>query len=140
MARVTSFMSVGMLFLSPSLSMACGTSSDPVAVVQAQLDAFNAHDVEAFAACYADNVTTVELGGKHTVTKGIPALKTAYAFLTKMPKEFHVEIVQRTASGPTVVDLERAVGLPGRKDQPEAVAVYEVREGKILNVWFPPKS
>lgn len=140
MARVMRVLSASTLFLLPALSIACGASTDPAAVVQAQVEAYNAHDIAAFAACYADDVTVTDLGGKHTVTKGIPALKTAYAFLAKMPKEFHVEIVQRVVTGPTVVDLERAVGLPGRTDKPEAVAVYEVRDGKILNAWFPPKK
>ena len=123
----------------PSLSaMACGKSADPVQVVQAQLDAYNAHDVDAFAACYADNVTIVDLAGKDPVMKGISALKQEYAFLAKVPKGYHVQIVQRTVTGPTVVDHERVLGLPAGKGQPEAIAIYEVRDGKILNVWFPP--
>jgi hypothetical protein len=141
MIKVTRIVSVSILSLLPSLSaMACGRSTDPAQVVQAQLDAYNAHDIDAFAACYADNVTVTDLSGKRAVIKGIPALKSAYAFLAKMPKEFHVEIVQRSVTGPTVVDLERAIGLPAGKGQPEAMAVYEVRNGAILNVWFPPKS
>jgi putative hydrolase of HD superfamily len=119
--------------------VACGNkSADPIQVVQAQVDAYNAHDIDAFATCYADNVTISDLSGKRPVIAGIPALKKAFAFLAREPKEFHVAIVQRTATGPTVVDHERVMGLPADKGQPEAIAVYEVRDGKIQNVWFPP--
>ncbi|MFC4763138.1 nuclear transport factor 2 family protein [Dyella koreensis] len=134
--QVASLSIVSLLW--PLSAAACGKSADPAAVVQAQVDAYNAHDIDAFAACYADNVTISDLSGKRPEIKGIDALKKAYAFLAKVPKAFHVEIVQRAVTGPTVADYERVIGLPPEKGQPEALAVYEVRDGKILNVWFPP--
>lgn len=120
------------------LAQGCGHSSDPVQVVQAQVDAYNAHDIDAFAACYADDVSIVFLSGKHPPVQGIAALKSTFAFLAKLPKDYRVQIVQRSASGPIVVDHERVLGLPADKGQPEAFAVYEVRQGKIRHVWFPP--
>lgn len=141
MNKVARTVSISLLLLLPSLSaIACGTSNDPAHVVQAQVDAYNAHDIDAFAACYAENVTITDLSGKRPVVKGISALKHAFAFLSTMPKEFHVEIVQRAVTGPTVVDVEQAVGLPAGKKTHQSMAVYEVRDGKILNVWFPPAS
>ncbi|GLQ88386.1 nuclear transport factor 2 family protein [Dyella flagellata] len=137
--KLVSICALSMLL--PLSAMACGDkSADPVKVVQEQLDAYNAHNIDAFAACYADNATIHDLSGKRPVITGIAALKTTYAFLAKVPKDYHVEIVQRTATGPTVVDHERVIGLPAGKGQPEAIAVYEVRDGKIQNVWFPPRS
>jgi hypothetical protein len=130
-----------LLTLLPLSAFACGNkSADPVQVVQAQVDAYNAHDVGAFASCYAGNVTITDLSGKRPVITGIPALKKTFAFLAKVPKAFHVVIVQRIASGPTVADRERVIGLPANKGEPEAIAIYEVRNGKIQNVWFPPSS
>ncbi len=121
-----------------STAWACGKSAEPVDVVQAQVEAYNAHDIDSFAACYADDVTITDLTGKRPVVKGIPALKTAFAFLAKVPKDFHVEIVERAATGAIVVDHERVIGLPPEKGRPESMAVYEVRGGKIVNLWFPP--
>lgn len=141
MYKLALIASLGVLsLLTPLSAMACGKSTDPVDVVQAQDDAYNAHDVDAFAACYADDVTITTLGGKDPAIKGILALKKTYAFLAKVPKAFHVEILQRIVVGPTVTDHERVIGLPAGKGQPEAVAVYEVRNGKIQNVWFPPSK
>jgi hypothetical protein len=122
------------------LAQTCGHTQDPVQIVQAQVDAYNAHDLDAFAACYADDATVTDLSGKRPVIHGSATLKTTYSFLSKAPKAFHVDIVQRSSSGPIVVDHERLIGLPPEKGQPEAFAVYEVRNGKIQNVWFPPSK
>ena len=119
---------------------ACGKTSAPEDVVQAQVDAYNAHDVEAFARCYADDVTIHDLSGRDPPVKGIPALKKDYAFLATAPKEFRVEVVRRIVSGRIVVDHERVHGLEKGKGPVEAVAIFEVYEGKIRNVWFPPSN
>ncbi|MFK2877862.1 nuclear transport factor 2 family protein [Rhodanobacter hydrolyticus] len=142
MSAVTRILSVSILaLLHPLSALACANkSNDPAEVVQAQVDAYNAHDVATFASCYADDVTVADLGGKRPAITGVVALKRGYAFLATAPKEFRVVIVQRVVNGPVVVDQERLMGLPPGKGQPEAVAVYEVRDGKIRHVWFPPQS
>jgi len=141
-SALTRMLSVSLLvMLHPLSAVACAnTSSDPTEVVQAQVDAYNAHDMDSFASCYADNITVTDLSGKRPVITGIAALKHGYAFLATAPKAFHVAIVQRVVNGPIVVDQERVMGLPAGKGQPEAIAVYEVRDGKIQNVWFPPRN
>ncbi|TBR36391.1 hypothetical protein EYV96_17060 [Dyella terrae] len=108
--------------------------------MQAQVEAYNAHDIDTFASCYAPDVTITDLSGKRPVVTGTEALKKAYAFLATMPKAFHVDIVQRVVNGPVVVDQEQVLGLPADKGKPRALAVYEVRNGKILHAWFPPRE
>jgi hypothetical protein len=49
-----------------------------------------------------------------------------------------VQIVQRTLTGPTVIDKEHVVGMPSGKVVPDMAAIYEVRDGQIVKVWFPP--
>ncbi len=44
----------------------------------------------------------------------------------------------RIVNGPVVVDNERLTRLGEGRDDMFAVAVYEVRNGKIVSVWFPP--
>lgn len=128
-------------FLPAFSAVACDNQSgDPAEVVQAQVKAYNAHDIATFASCYADNVTVTDLSGKRPVVSGVEALKKAYAFLDKVPKAFHVDIVERVVHGPVVIDKERVMGLPADKGQPEALAVYEVRNGKIQNLWLPPRE
>ncbi|WP_201312825.1 nuclear transport factor 2 family protein [Dyella sp. EPa41] len=140
-ARMKIYPVLVLLMACPLSVAACDNKADdPVSVVQAQVDAYNAHDVAKFASCYADDVVITDLGGQRPVVVGAAALKQAYAFLATKPKEFRVEITRRVVNGPVVVDQEQVMGLPADKGQPKALAVYEVREGKIRKVWFPPRD
>jgi putative hydrolase of HD superfamily len=121
---------------------ACGSTtaaSRPEEIVQAQVVAYNAHDAEAFADCYADDARLVGLSSKRPPIQGKAAIRQAYASLfARQPKAFGVEVLDRTVSGAIVVDLEHVHGLPPGKQLPDSFAVYEVRDGRIANVWFPP--
>lgn len=118
----------------------CGNSRDPEKVVQAQLEAYNAHDLDTFVACYADDVAIHSLSSDKPPRKGLRVLQEDYIFLKEVPKAYRAERVNRIVSGPIVVDHELIRGLPPERGVPEAIAVYEVRDGKILNVWFPPRK
>lgn len=138
----TKMLSMSMLaMLFPLAAAACDNKADdPISVVQAQVDAYNAHDIAKFASCYADNAIVRDLSAKRPAITGVAALRQAYAFLATKPKEFRVVITQRVVNGPIVVDQEQVMGLPADKGQPKAIAIYEVRDGKIQNVWFPPRD
>lgn len=128
---------------SPAKAASCGhttATSSPTDVVQAQVEAYNAHDLEAFAACYADDARVIDLAGKRPDVSGQAALRKAYGFLGKVPKAFGVDIVKRVADGPIVIDLEHLHDVPGGKPIPDAFAVYEVHNGKIATLWFPPQT
>jgi hypothetical protein len=90
--------------------------------------------------CYADDASVIDLSGKRPEVKGQAALKQAFAFLGKVPRDFGVDIVKRVVNGPVVIDLEHVHGLPPGKHAPDSLAVYEVRNGKIARLWFPPSS
>jgi hypothetical protein len=106
----------------------------PAQVVDAQFAAYNARDLESFAACYADDISMTDLSGRNPVIKGQAGLRKAFAYLAKPGKGAGVEIVERIVNGPIVIDRER----PLNKTLPDLIAVYEVRGGKIVNAWFPP--
>jgi hypothetical protein len=126
--------------LFPLPAQGCGESTAPEAVVQAQVDAYNAHDIERFVQCYADDITIHDLSGQDPPTKGIAELRKEYQWLAKAPPEYRVQIINRLTVGRIVVDVERVLGLPKEKGTPEVIAVFEVRDGKIRNVWFPPSE
>lgn len=120
---------------------ACGSTdahSTPAQVVQAQVDAYNAHAIEALVACYADDASLAYLSGEQATIKGKAAIRKAFGFLPGQSRDFHVEILKRVATGPVVIDEERLHGLPPGKHLPDAFAVYEVHAGLITKVWFPP--
>jgi imidazolonepropionase-like amidohydrolase len=104
----------------------------PEALVQRQVNAYNAHDIDAFVATYARDVQVfnhpVEL-----VSDGRDALRRDYAELFAAAPNLHTEIVDRITIGEYVIDRERVTGF----GQPfEAVAIYRVRAELIDRVWF----
>ncbi|MCP2261427.1 hypothetical protein LX15_005153 [Streptoalloteichus tenebrarius] len=103
---------------------------EAVAVVQRQLDAYNARDLEAFCATYHPAVV-VEDGFGQVVLTGMAELRRAYADRFARP-ELHAELVGRLAVGPWVVDQERVTGL--EVEPVHAIATYLVREGVITRV------
>jgi len=114
--------------------------AEPAAVVQRQLEAYNAHDVEAFVATYSEDVELWELGPEpRLIAKGREALRREYAgfFAGARPQ---AEVASRRVVGPYVVDDERVVTADGRLV--EAAATYLVEKGRIRRVWFaaaPPR-
>jgi hypothetical protein len=108
-------------------------ASPAEALVQRQVDAYNAWDLEAFAATYAEDIALygLDLGAGAPLDSGIAQLRREYGdFFKAKPK---AEIVQRIVMAPFVADLER-LDIGGRKV--EAAAVYLVEQGRIRRVWF----
>ena len=104
-------------------------------VVQAQLEAYNARDIDAFIATYADDVKIFEFPDK-LLSEGTADMRERYGKLFK-DERLHATVVSRIAMGNTVIDHERVrVTLPQGPGTIEAVAIYEVRDGKITTVWF----
>ena len=112
-------------------------SAEPTAesVVQAQLEAYNARDIDAFIATYADDVKLFELPEK-LLSEGTAPMRERYGKLFKDDR-LHATIVNRIVMGDTVADHERVrLTFPQGPGTVEAIAIYEVRDGKITKVWF----
>lgn len=105
----------------------------PADLVNQQLNAYNAHDVEAFLVPYADDVEIFELGGK-ALAKGKAQMREMYQFLKRVPN-MHCEVTNRMVQGNVVVDEEKITGV-GPKPV-FALAVYEIEGQKIKRVYFP---
>ena len=104
------------------------------APVQRQLDAYNAHDLERFVAEYADDVKVFRPPSAEPVLSGKKAFAEHYAKNRFNLPDLHAKLVNRIVSGNIVVDQESVTGLPG--GPMAAVAVYEVIDDRIRNVWF----
>ena len=102
-------------------------------VVQKQLEAYNARDLEAFAATYADDVRIFRMPAVEPAVVGKAQLREVYRQRFASP-DLHADIVTRIVLGNKVIDQERVVGI---REQPvEALAIYQV-EGDLINtVWF----
>ena len=114
-------------------------ADDPAAAAQRQLDAYNAHDADAFAACYAPDVRVERLPGGEVVAEGREALRALYADLFRREPARRADLLARVACGRFVVDHERVASGPGAEPK-FAVAIYEVEGGLIRRVWFPPTT
>jgi hypothetical protein len=106
---------------------------EPGDIVQEQLEAYNARDLDRFAATYSSDIRIYRLPATEPAIVGQAQLRETYAKRFSSPG-LHATIVDRIVMGNKVVDHERVVGI---KDVPiEAVAVYEVVDGLIRTVWF----
>lgn len=103
------------------------TDADPV---QAQLDAYNAHDVDAFLACYAPDAVIRHADGR-VLMQGHEQIRARYEKLFEANPSVTAEVPTRIRAGSWVVDEEKV-----RLTQGELhVAVgYEVRDGLIRSV------
>ena len=106
------------------------------AVVDSQIAAYNAHDVERFLAIYADSVVVQNLGDTVKV-EGKSALRRSTEEWFRRAPQVRSEVVNRMVMGPFVVDHERLTGAPA--DSPlEVIGIFEVRDSLIRRVWFIP--
>lgn len=104
------------------------------AVVQAQLDAYNAQDLDAHCAHFAEDVVVATLNGDVSRT-GIDAYRAFYEkTFADFPKN-RAELLNRIVVGPNVIDHERVDR--GNGDPTfEVAAIYTFRGDKIARVDF----
>ncbi len=106
----------------------------PVDVVQRQLEAYNARDLEGFLATYGEDIVIYRLPVGEPSMRGKAQLADFYGKQRFKLPGLRAEIVNRIVMGNKVIDHERVFGV---REQPfEAVAAYEVAGGLIRNVWF----
>ncbi len=107
----------------------------PAEIVQRQLDAYNARDIDSFMACWAADAQIFD----HPDTlaaDSAAAIRERHAVRFTEPNLFG-RLVNRLAVGDMVVDQEVVTRTfpegPGRVD---VIAIYQVTDGKIVKAWF----
>ena len=101
-------------------------------VVNRQLDAYNARDIDKFVATYSEDIEIYNSKGEMTM-KGHEQLRKRYDTMFKNTPNLHCRIVNRIKINNKVIDKEN-VNMNERVV--EAVAIYEVVDGKIKKVTF----
>ncbi len=120
---------------SPATSASsASTEASPAALVQRQLTAYNARDLDAFLEVYSDEVEIYAFPGR-LLYKGKDRMRERYAKLFADSPRLHCELVHRTVHGNVVIDQERVTGVRG-DGVIEASAVYTVAGGRIERVDF----
>ncbi|KAI8472591.1 MAG: hypothetical protein J3K34DRAFT_413574 [Monoraphidium minutum] len=108
-------------------------SDEAMGVVQRQLEAYNARDLEAFMAVMADDVVALDAETGAVIATGAAELRPRYVERFKTP--VYSELLSRVMCGATVVDRERISGLPGGEVR-DCLAIYTIRGGKIARMQF----
>jgi len=107
----------------------------PEECAQAQLDAYNARDIEAFAAVYSHDVVLLDLKTGQPFCQGIDALRERYGTMFAEKTSLHCHLVNRMVCGNVAIDEEHVTGL--RDDGiVHAIAIYETHQGLITKAWF----
>ncbi|CAN5787002.1 amidohydrolase family protein [soil metagenome] len=104
----------------------------PLTLVQRQLNAYNAHNLEAFLEPYAEDVELYNFPNT-LLWKGKEKMRKDYAFL-KTASNLHCEIKERIIQDNIIIDQESVTGF-GNKPV-TATVIYEVKNNKIVKVYF----
>lgn len=106
---------------------------NPADIVQRQLDAYNARDIEGFMAQFAEHCVIADLNGVVT-QNGKAAIRERYAALFSEFPENRARLINRIAVGDVVIDHEDITRAPGQGFR--AAAIYTVQDGLIARVDF----
>ena len=91
------------------------------------LEALNAHDLEAFVACYTPDAT-IENGYDRVAASGHGGLRERFGPMFAEHPEITVKAISRTVVGAFVVQEEEVTG---RGEHERHVAVYLLEDGLI---------
>ena len=106
--------------------------TDAEKVVQDQLDAYNSKNIEAFVNTYSDDVKVFDFPNKSRF-EGKDKMQESYGSFFESTPDLNCEIKNRIVIGNKVIDEEF---LTINRINYNAVAIYEVENGKIAKVTF----
>ncbi|MFC4721255.1 DUF6265 family protein [Geojedonia litorea] len=105
---------------------------NPEAIVQKQLDAYNARDIDAFMATYTDDIILIYF--PDTIRSlGSVTMRKNYTEMFNNTPDLFCEIKKRIVIGNKVIDHEYVLK---NGEYINAVAIYEVENGLIKKVTF----
>ena len=108
---------------------------DPASVVQRQLDAYNARDIDALMATYADDIEQFDFPST-VLAVGAAAVRARQSVRLQEP-DLYARLLGRTAMGNLVIDHEIVTrNFPEGIGTVELIAMYEVQGDRIQRAWF----
>ena len=106
----------------------------PSEIVQAQLDAYNAHDAAKCCSFYAEDCVIADLNGGVRQANRAELLARYSTMFQEFP-ENHARLVNRVAVGNTVIDHEDVSRAPNG-ERFEIIAIYTIKNGLIARCDF----
>ncbi len=104
----------------------------PETIVQEQIIAYNARDIDAFMATYTDDIA-VYTHPNTLMYQGQEPMRARYGKMFDNTPDLFCTIENRTIIGDYVIDKERVIK---NGKIIHAVAIYHVRDNLIDKVWF----
>lgn len=103
-------------------------------IIQCQLEAYNARDLERFLSTYSETIQVYRPPTVEPTIAGKAQLSQFYATERFNCVDLRAELVNRMVLGNRVIDHERVWGVG---EAPfEVAAVYDVGDNYIQTVWF----
>ena len=110
----------------------------PAEVAQALVDAFNARDVEGILKTYHPNSVARRLPSGDVILNGHPDIRKKFETTFQRNANIKVEVVQRIVDGVFVIDKEKIIVVAdGKTTERFGIVIYEIRDGLIVNEWYP---
>lgn len=117
------------------LSVSC-LAQTPREVVQNQLDAYNAKDLDAFLEVFSEEAMAYNYGETEPFIKGKSNFKITYGNLFESSPQLHSKVISRQVIGNTVLDYEYITGRQGNSQPLLLIAIYVVKDAKIVRCDF----
>ncbi len=131
---------IPMLFTAALMAQAPAPSPSPALpsgielAVQCQTDAYNAHDAQAYAACFAPDAQFIRHPGI-TAMSGRDEIYKTFAKFFREHKAARMRVLYRAQLGPTtVIEHQEVDGI--EKVPVPSLVIYSVRGGMIQAAWF----
>lgn len=109
--------------------------SDASAVVQRQLDAYNARDIERFIACWREDAMMIGFPDQ-VLAEGAEAIRERH--LTRFAEpNLYGRLISRMELGNMVIDREAVTRtFPEGVGTVDVIVIYEVVDGLIARAWY----
>ncbi|WP_298520636.1 nuclear transport factor 2 family protein [uncultured Kordia sp.] len=108
--------------------------NDAGILVQKQINAYNAKDIDAFAATFSDDVIFYNFP-EEVFLKGKKQLREIFGDLFRKSPDLYCEIENKIATGNTVI-LQENVRFQKGQAFLEFIVMYKVENDKIKEVYF----
>lgn len=104
-------------------------------IVAVQLEAYNARDIEAFSACWAEDALYYQFPDT-LLAQGRADIRARHEIRFQEPDLFG-KLISRVTIGSRVIDTEIVTrNFPEGRGEVDVVGIYEVENDLITKVWF----
>jgi uncharacterized protein (TIGR02246 family) len=109
--------------------------SEATDLVDRQVAAYQARDLDAFLGFYAKDIKIMDADG-NVIAHGLGGMRMFYEPLFRDSPQLTAKVLNRMVIGDTVIDEEEVSGInvAGYPAEMHAAAIYRMRDGLIRNV------